>query len=204
MTLLTSHPELAADLGPQYGERFTVRPYRTFAELEELMAESVRRDCDALIHCAAVSDYQPAGIYAPAVHTRFRPDDGSWRSTAGDMPALVDRAADKVKSDQPELWLRLSRTPKLVDKVRGELGFAGILVKFKLEAGIPETELEGVAERSRRQSRADLMVANTLEGMQKWALLGPVAGSYQRVARSKLPALLFRQVESLHEERGHG
>ena len=65
------------------------------------------------------------------------------------------------------------RAPKLVDRIRGDWGFRGVLVKFKLEVGMSDEELLEVAERSRRQSDADLMVANTLEGAAHWAYLGP-------------------------------
>src|SRR5262249_36970292 len=113
------------------------------------------------------------------------------------------RAAGKVKSDEPELWLRLTRSPKLVDRIRRDWRFRGVLVKFKLEVGVGDEQLLEIAERSRRQSEADLMVANTLEGAQSWAFLGPRKGSYRRVSRAELPAQLLAEVERLHRERAH-
>jgi phosphopantothenoylcysteine synthetase/decarboxylase len=112
-------------------------------------------------------------------------------------------AAGKVKSDAAELWLRLERTPKLVDRVRRDWGFAGILVKFKLEVGVSEQRLLEIAERSRVHSAADLMVANTLEGAASWAYLGPLAGKYERLGRRDLAARLLDAVEALHRERSH-
>jgi phosphopantothenoylcysteine synthetase/decarboxylase len=153
---------------------------------------------DAVIHCAAVSDYLAAGVYAPDEHTRFRPEDGRW---VGDRPGLVDRQAGKVKSDEPELWLRLVRAPKLIDSVRTPWGFRGVLVKFKLEVGVSEEQMLDIAERSRLRSNADLMAANTLEGMDAWALLGPVGGGYQRITRADLPTRLIEEAERLHAER---
>jgi hypothetical protein len=47
------------------------------------------------------------------------------------------------------------------------------------------------------------MVANTLEGADEWAYLGPVEGGYQRVARAELPSRLLKAMERLHEERAH-
>ena len=90
-----------------------------------------------------------------------------------DNLALVDRWAGKVKSNEPELWLRLVQTPKLIDQIREPWGFRGVLVKFKLEVGLNEDQLLEIAEASRRQSNADLMVANTQEGMGEWALRRP-------------------------------
>jgi phosphopantothenoylcysteine synthetase/decarboxylase len=108
--------------------------------------------------------------------------------------------AGKVKSDAPELWLRLVRTPKLIDRVRPDWGFTGVLVKFKLEVGVSEEQLLDIAERSRRHSAADLMVANTLEGAAYWAYVG-AADHYQRVSRRDLPGRLFEAIERLHHER---
>jgi hypothetical protein len=75
-----------------------------------------------------------------------------------------------------------------------------VLVKFKLEVGVTDERLLEVAEASRRHSAADLMVANSLEEMDRWAFLGPVAGGYQRVARGELAERLLEAVEA----RCHG
>lgn len=207
VTLLTSHPETVLELRgsePARGRWFLHR-YHTFEELRRLMADHVSRGgLEAIIHCAAVSDYLSGGIYAPAPHTRFFPRDGQWRSDDPAGPALVDRAAGKVKSSEPELWLRLVRAPKLVDMIRGEWGFQGLLVKFKLEVGVTDVQMLDIAEPSRRHSGADLMVANALEGMNLCAYLGPLAGGYQRVSRRELPTRLIEALEQLARERGHG
>jgi phosphopantothenoylcysteine synthetase/decarboxylase len=206
VTLLTSHPEATGPMTVSLeADRWTVRPYRTFADLEQLLLEEVSRPgLEAIIHCAAVSDYQAAGVYAPAAGTHFETADSRWSSDDDTPPRLTDRAAAKIKSDEPELWLRLTRTPKLVDRFRSDWGFGGMLVKFKLEVGISDERLLEVAEQSRRQSHADLMVANTLEGAGAWAYLGPVGGRYERLSRDKLPERLMRAITSLHEERYHG
>ena len=112
---------------------------------------------------------------------------------------MVDKSAAKVKSDEPELWLRLLRTPKLVDRIRRDWRFHGILVKFKLEVGVDEHQLLEIAEKSRRRSSADLMVANTLETMAQWAYIGPLDGHYQRMKRHDLPARLIETIEQLHD-----
>ena len=98
--------------------------------------------------------------------------------------------------------MRLVRAPKLIDRMRQLWGFAGILVKFKLEVGLGEGELLQVAEASRKQSAADLMVANTLDGARHWAYLGPRPdGMYDRVPRRELPDRLVLAVEALYQER---
>jgi phosphopantothenoylcysteine synthetase/decarboxylase len=204
VTLLTSHPEVVAELRPAGApaDRWQVVPYRTFEDLETALEQAVRGGApDVVIHCAAVSDYRSGGIFAPAPRTHFRADTGQWQ---GSPPTLQDRAAGKVKSDEPELWLRLVRTPKLVDRIRSDWAFRGTLVKFKLEVGLDEDQLREIAERSRRQSAADLMVANTLEGAASWALLGPLQGGYRRVGRSELADRLLDAVEELGGRPAHG
>lgn len=208
VTLLTSYPEVIPALAP--GRRFDsehwrIEPYATFDDLRGLMERKVREGgFEAIIHCAAVSDYQFAGIYAPEPGTQFRSEDGHWVGTGNAAPALADRGAGKVKSDEPELWVRLVRAPKLVDFIRDDWQFRGVLVKFKLEVGVSDEQLLEIAERSRRHSNADLMVANTLEGADSWAFLGPLAGRYERLTRAKMPARLLQAVTQLHEERSHG
>jgi phosphopantothenoylcysteine synthetase/decarboxylase len=205
VTLLTSQADALADAQPAArAGRWQVVPYRTFDELAERLAEAVRAGPDALVHSAAVSDYRVGGIFAPAPGTRFRTEGGRWEAEGGDDPRLVDVAAGKVKSDAAELWLRLVRAPKLIDLMRAAWGFLGVLVKFKLEVGVTDEQLADIAERSRLHSAADLMVANTLEGASRWALLGPLAGGYRRVSRQELAERLLEAVEAKHGEMNHG
>jgi len=185
VTHFTSHPEIVASLLqdlPAPPESWRLERYRTFDELSALMERFIPNGpFDAVIHAAAVSDYALGGVFAPD------PAQGG---------SLVDAQAAKIKSHHPELWLRLIPTPKLVDRIRQPWGFAGKLVKFKLEVGIEEKELLAIAERSRIASSADLMVANTLEGMNQFAFIGPIQGRYERIARADLPRRILEAIES--------
>ncbi len=207
VTLLTSHPDVVEKMSGTLPEAalFKLHRYCTFDDLDVLMKEAVQRGgMDAIIHSAAVSDYRAAGIYAPSPGTHFLPATSTWTTECATAPTLVDRSAAKVKSDEAELWLRLTRTPKLIDQVREPWRFRGVLVKFKLEVEIGEEQLLEVAERSRQQSQAELMVANTLGGKGDWAFLGPLNGSYQRIGRGELPQRLLAAIELIHQERSHG
>jgi phosphopantothenate-cysteine ligase/phosphopantothenoylcysteine decarboxylase/phosphopantothenate--cysteine ligase len=207
VTLLTSHPEILETV-PCVRYRNTsgwqVLSYRTFEELESLMAEGLTGGSyDAVIHAAAVSDYQLTGIYVPREGIT---SSDSHAETNADLTRVAAVTAGKVKSHYQELWLRLQPAPKLVDKVRVAWGFAGVLVKFKLEVGVTDAELLAIAERSRLQSGADLMVANTLEGMHDWAFVSHKCGGYLRwVAESFLDtcsrqsALLLALRQNLRE-----
>lgn len=183
--LMTSHPEAVADLAADLtlDDRWAVETYRTFDDLHGLLERRVRENPDAILHAAAVSDYIAAGVFAP--EAKFDEATGQYAGR------FVDRAAGKVKSDEPELWLRLTRAPKLVDLFREPWGFTGTLVKFKLEVEKTDDELLAIAERSRTQSRADVMVANTLEGSAHWAYVGP---PYERVPRRQLASRVIDRI----------
>jgi phosphopantothenate---cysteine ligase (CTP) len=173
VTLFTSHPDAVPA-----GAVLRVERYSTFEDLESLLATAVPGgEYDAIVHAAAVNDYHVVGTYAKI--------DG----------AFVDVAAGKVKGSHAEVWLRMTPAPKLVDRFRNPWGFAGTLVKFKLEVGANDAELLAIAERSRAQSSADLMVANTLEGMRDWAFVG--AGAvYHKVPRAQLADRVVDELES--------
>jgi phosphopantothenate-cysteine ligase/phosphopantothenoylcysteine decarboxylase/phosphopantothenate--cysteine ligase len=182
VTLVTSHPEVVREMAPELvgDERWTVRRYRTFDDLEAELATLLTEDrFDAFIHAGAVSDYEPTGLFV---------------SEGGRMTPLD--TSGKVKSSHPEIWLQMKPTPKLADRVRSLWGFHGVFVKFKLEVGVSDVELRAIAEKSREQSDADLIVANTLEGMGSVAFMGDRAGTWEKVPRRSLATRLLDRVES--------
>ena len=192
VTILTSHPETLTDADTGVA----VVPYVTFDDLAVRFETEVRSGrYDVVLHAAAVSDYLCAGVYVPK-NASFDASVKHWESLEG-PPQMTELRAGKIRSNEPELWLRLVRAPKLVDRVRRPWGFSGVLVKFKLEVGIGDAELAEVAERSRVHSGADLMCANTLEGAAEYALIGPLGGRYERVARGELADRLVETVERL-------
>ena len=192
VTLLTSHPQVVRAVAPTLDVGFmSLQEYRTFEDLKGLMAALVPGgQFDVLIHAAAVSDYMVAGIYAPVAGTTFDPKTGAWAHGK-----MVDVSAGKVKSHHPELWMRLTPTPKLADLVRSPWGFRGVFVKFKLEVGVNDAQLQEVAAKSRARSDADLIVANTLEGMDTNAWIGDREDGWERVARADLARRLIERVE---------
>lgn len=208
MELLTSRPETVDELGgiPRNTKTcWGLCRCETFEALELALQKNLATGrFDALIHCAAVNDFRAAGIYTPAPTTNFDSKTQSWRDATAAPPTLVECSAGKIKSDKPELWLRLAPTPKLIDRVRTDWKFRGILVKFKLEVEVSDQELLEVAERSRLHSAAELMMANTLEGAYSWAFLGPIRGKYERIGREELASRLLEEVERLHAEKANG
>jgi len=204
VTLLTSRPDSLLEYGLNHhdpGERFTVVAYQTFDDLATLLQTQIRTGTyDAVCHTAAVSDFLPAGTFTPDPGTFFNARTGEWEGRPR-TARLTEQKAGKIRSTESELWVRLVRAPKLIDRFRSPWGFAGALVKFKLEVGLGEDELVSRGEASREHSGADLMVATTLDGAAHWAYLGPIAGRYDRVARRELPDRLVLAIESLYQEQ---
>jgi phosphopantothenate---cysteine ligase (CTP) len=193
VTFLTSHPEVVRKLAPDLATAptWTMQSYRTFLDLQEAMSGLVPGGrFDVLIHAAAVSDYAVSGIYAPVAGTTFDPASGAWA-----QGKMVDVSAGKVKSHHPELWMRLTPTPKLADLVRTTWGFRGVFVKFKLEVGASDAQLQEIAAKSRVRSDADLIVANTLEGKDSVAWIGDRDGGWEHVKRADLANRLMERVE---------
>ncbi|MFO0938207.1 MAG: phosphopantothenoylcysteine decarboxylase [Gemmataceae bacterium] len=174
VTIATSHPETVHDVSrTKLGSDadFVVLPYRTFEDLESIMAAEIRSGrYQAVIHAAAVNDYHVAGAYSPGPQVTF--DSQQLTMTAEPPPVRWQPATGaKIKGNHAELWLRMVPAPKLVDKIRTDWQFTGTLVKFKLEVNVSDAELLAIGEASRVHSRANWLVANTLEGRNDWAYL---------------------------------
>lgn len=208
VSLITSRPDTLLEYGMNHrdpGERFSVVPFQTYDELAVVFQTRLKAGgFDAVIHTASGGDFLPAGTFAPLAGTFFNARTGEWEAREG-APALADRKAGRISAAEPELWLRLVRGPQLIDRVRSPWGFTGILVRFRMDAGVGDAELVEAAEAARAHCGADLMVTTTLEAAANTEFLGPTADRYERVPRRELPDRLVLAVETLHQERiGHG
>ena len=179
--LLTAHPIRAI-------------PFTTHAQLRESLAlHLAEHEYHAVFMTAAVADYLPQRVYAVVERSPdpSSPGEELWR--------VRDVQADKVKSTHEQIAVLGRQTEKLVDLFRGEWGFGGLLVKFKLEVGLSRERLIEVGQASRRASGAEYLVANTLEMLD-----GPSAGAYLLsdsgaafVPRAELPQRLARLIKEL-------
>jgi phosphopantothenate---cysteine ligase (CTP) len=191
--LLTSNAAHLAELmGHQpTPHRITGSSFKTHEELRGALSGLIARNrYDAVFMTAAVADYRPARVYAVMERT-------TDPSAAGlEHWVVKDVQAGKVKSSYPEVAILGKQTEKIVDLFRGEWGFKGLLVKFKLEVGISREELIRIGQASRRASGADYLVANTLDMVG-----GENAGGYllsdqgeEWVPRRELPGRMGRLV----------
>jgi phosphopantothenoylcysteine synthetase/decarboxylase len=208
VTLATSRPDTLLEYGinpRDAGERFNVVLFRSYDELAVLIPAQLKTGAfHAICYAAAGGDYLPAGAFAPNAGTFFNARTGQWEARHG-LPTLTEQKGGKLVGTESEVWLRLVRGPKLIDRVRQPWGFTGVLVKFQMESGLGDKELIEVAEASRAAAGADLMVAATLEAAIHTEFLGPLQNRYERVPRRELPDRLILAVESLYQERiGHG
>jgi phosphopantothenate---cysteine ligase (CTP) len=174
VTLLTSSPKM--EQLKYCADKLEIISYRTFWELFKLMEREICNrpsKYDVIIHSAAVSDYEVTA-------TCFIDETGQLQT--------LD-SSTKISSDHQELFLKLRPTPKIVDQIRQPWGFKGLLIKFKLQAGIIDEELLAIAAKSRIVSGADLIVANCLEWSAERAYLVSEKLSYS-VERQFLPAAI--------------
>lgn len=93
------------------------------------LLESQLPRADVVVHAAAVSDYLPV------------------------------RSAGKLSSDADELVVRMTRAPKLIDRLRDRAPKA-FLVGFKLTSGLDRQERVVVAHALLERAQLDLVVAN--------------------------------------------
>lgn len=133
---------------------------------------------DVIIHSAAVSDY---GV------------DGAYKMCCDDLgnPMMWSIHEAKIKSGRNELYLKLVPLPKIIDLIRTEWGFKGILVKFKLESQKSDKQLIDIAIKSMKQSDADFIVANCLEWYSQRAFIISKDESVVPVMRDNLNSTLY-------------
>jgi phosphopantothenate-cysteine ligase len=183
--LLTSNRTHIAEI--EADPRITGSSFTSHAELRSVLAALLARQTyDAIFMTAAVADYQPVRTYQ--VVERQRQSDGTERWI------VRDAQADKVKSTHGAIAVLGGRTEKIIDLFRTEWNHRGLLVKFKLEVGMSKEELIRIGQASRVASKADYLVANTLEMVE-----GPGAGAFllsdageEWVPRDELPARMVR------------
>jgi len=131
--------------------------YKTYDELYSCMKEEITTGkYDAIIHSAAVSDYQVNRVLEPSML---------------DLPRPSLPMGGKISSNYDVLYLELVPTEKIIDKIRKPWGFKGVLVKFKLQVDTSDEKLIEIAKKSRETSEADIIVANCLEWAKERAFI---------------------------------
>jgi phosphopantothenate-cysteine ligase/phosphopantothenoylcysteine decarboxylase/phosphopantothenate--cysteine ligase len=157
--------------------------YETFEDLERIMKQEITTgNYDIVIHSSAVSDYQVENTFIEVEGKMIKID-----------------ASTKIDSSHAKIYLEMMPTKKLVDLIRRPWGFAGTLVKFKLQVGISDEELIDIAQKSRKHSEADVIVANCLEWFTEYAYILTENGQ-KKVTRKNLAQDLFREINDIRGE----
>lgn len=143
--------------------------FKTYDELYSLMKKEITKGgYDVVIHSAAVSDYKVDATFS-CLHEECLGGESLGMAKRFEL-ARID-SSKKISSNNRELFLRLIPTEKIIDKIRDPWGFKGKLVKFKLQVGMSDEELIKIASKSRRDSNADIIVANCLEWSKERAYI---------------------------------
>lgn len=176
-------------------------PFTTHQELTgALSALLARTQYDAIFMTAAVSDYKPVGTYAVLSRTPLPPIDdplskpqSAIRNPQLESWLVQNVSAGKVKSTYESIAVLGEPTEKIIDLFRPRWNHRGLLIKFKLEVGVPKDRLLQIADASRRHSQADYLVANTLDmvdGTGAGAYLLSATAPPEWVPRDTLPTRL--------------
>jgi phosphopantothenate---cysteine ligase (CTP) len=180
VTLVTSNNDVVGV------DAMRVLRYSTFDELAHIMAKEITDGAyDAVVHSAAVSDYKVSGVFAKDDEDRLVPLD----------------SAKKVSSAHSNLYFELVPTEKLIDKIRTDWGFGGMLVKFKLEVGKTYSELISIATASVRASKSDLIIANNLEWYRSAALFITPDGMSVTVGRPELAGEIWKRINETQKRK---
>jgi phosphopantothenoylcysteine synthetase/decarboxylase len=161
--LLTSN---RAHVAQAQQDNIRASAFTSHAELKgALTALLARQKYDAIFMTAAVADYTPAGVYQVLTRAPSAAGEETW--------TVRNVQAEKVKSNHGQIAILGQPTEKLIDLFRTPWNHNGLLFKFKLEVGIPPEELLNIGRESRAASRADDLIANTLDMVE-----GQNAGAY--------------------------
>ncbi len=110
-----------------------VMKFHFYDDFEKILKHELKKPYDAIIHSAAVSDYQLKKVYK-----------------------------EKLRSDLPQLILSLIPMKKLIHEIK-KLNPKTFLVGFKLESNVGEKELKEKTSELFQGARCDLVVANCLQ-----------------------------------------
>jgi len=106
---------------------------------------------DVFIHSMAISDYSVEGAYY------FE------KSHYGDMDITLEKIdnSSKMKSSEDEIYLKLVKTPKIIDSIK-VLDKSLKLISFKLLNNVPKSELISVGLAQLKRTNSFIVVANDL------------------------------------------
>lgn len=135
-----------------------------------LAAELVLDGCDVTMVYGPGREKPPVGVRLISVTSTAEMMEATLRESSNNQDVIIMAAAAadytpaeynraKIDSNVPDLDIHMSKTPKIIDKIRVVAGDT-MLVGFKAEVNITEEELIEAARQKMQESDADIMVAN--------------------------------------------
>jgi len=182
VTLLASHPELVKQ---NQDNPMEVIRFKTYDDLYKTMELQTRHgEFDVIVQSAAISDFSVTGAYQQA---------GQIRESDGRFFVELEKLdqSGKISSKHPNLWFKTTPTVKIVDQIREPWGFRGLLVKFKLQVNMDDATLVELAQKSLVESRANIIVANTLDKFDR-AIVIDKDGTTSYISREKIPESIYK------------
>lgn len=106
---------------------------------------------DVIIHAMAISDYRVDGVYK--------------MMSNGELDEMnVD---GKISSNEDCMFVKLEKTIKIVDYIKGIWGFKGLLISFKLLDGVSKEELLDIGNKQLLRTKSDYVVCNDLSDIKE-------------------------------------
>lgn len=192
VTLLTSNPfcNIEKEIGKNkknkiisklhFTEDFGIKlkTYKTFDELITQMEYEVKHgNYYMIVFSPAVSDYGVDKIFSLDNDNKIidiNPDSG------------------KIPSSYDNLNLGLIKNPKIINLIKNEWNYTGILVKFKLEVNISNDELIKIMRKSIEVCKSDYIVGNCLDWMNETAIImSRETKEVKVISRNNLPEEIF-------------
>jgi len=120
-----------------------------------------KENISMFIHSMAISDYRVRGAYKQVIY-----GDG-FPAVSNMIP--IDTSS-KMKSDNDEIFLKLVKTPKIIDGIKNLFQNAS-LISFKLMNDVTKEDLIQTARNQAKRTGSDVVIANDLkiikEGVHK-------------------------------------
>ena len=113
----------------------------------------LKENISMFIHSMAISDYCVQGAYKQEIY-------GDAFPTISNMIPID--TSSKMKSDNDEIFLKLVKTPKIIDGIKNIFQNAS-LISFKLMNDVTEEELIQTARNQVKRTKSDVVIANDLK-----------------------------------------
>ena len=135
-----------------------------------LASELVLDGCDVTMVYGPGRERPPSGVRLISVTSAAEMMEATLREASNDQDIIVMAAAaadytpseynrSKIDSEMPGLDIKMSKTPKIIDRIRVVAGDV-LLVGFKAEVNVSDEDLIESARQKMKEADADMVIAN--------------------------------------------